>query len=92
VQILGFDRSHGRTCLHYASKNGHTDSVRMILEGAQRGPVSQSWGLARFANLRDCRGMTALHMASRMGHAAVVRLLLDSGSLVSATTTTFGNG
>ncbi|KAL2631535.1 hypothetical protein R1flu_016221 [Riccia fluitans] len=36
--------------------------------------------------------ITALHMASRQGHVPVLRLLLDSGALVSATTTTAGNG
>ncbi|CAM6121588.1 unnamed protein product [Calypogeia fissa] len=92
ANVLGFDFSYGRTCLHYACRGGHADCVLKILDTSRSGPVSHSWGLARFVNVRDCRGQTALHMASRMGHASVVLLLLDNGALVSSTTTTLGNG
>lgn len=78
--------------MHYASRGGHTECVRRILAAAAQGPVANSWGFVRFVNVRDGYGITPLHMASRQGHAGVLRLLLDSGALVSATTTTTGNG
>jgi E3 ubiquitin-protein ligase XBAT32/33 len=43
VQILMFDSSHGRTCLHYAAYYGHSDCLRAILSAARTSPVSQSW-------------------------------------------------
>lgn len=42
-QILMFDSSHGRTCLHYAAYYGHSDCLRTILSAARTAPVSQSW-------------------------------------------------
>ncbi|OAE30644.1 hypothetical protein AXG93_3016s1280 [Marchantia polymorpha subsp. ruderalis] len=92
ANVLAFDYTRARTCLHYASRGGHTECVRRILAAAAQGPVANSWGFVRFVNVRDGYGITPLHMASRQGHAGVLRLLLDSGALVSATTTTTGNG
>ncbi|KAL3683068.1 hypothetical protein R1sor_001090 [Riccia sorocarpa] len=92
AKILAFDYTRGRTCLHYASRGGHTECVRRILAAAAEGSVASTWGLPRFVNIRDARGISALHMASRQGHVPVVRLLLDCGALVSSTTTTTGNG
>ena len=43
VQILMFDSSHGRTCLHYAAYYGHSDCLRAVLTAARTAPVSQSW-------------------------------------------------
>ncbi|KAF8718744.1 hypothetical protein HU200_025045 [Digitaria exilis] len=42
-QIVMFDSSHGRTCLHYAAYYGHADCLRTILSAAKSAPVSQSW-------------------------------------------------
>ncbi|KAL6907484.1 hypothetical protein ACP4OV_002523 [Aristida adscensionis] len=43
ANIVMFDSSHGRTCLHYAAYYGHADSLRAILLAAKSAPVSQSW-------------------------------------------------
>lgn len=43
VQIVMFDSSHGRTCLHYAAYYGHADCLRTILSAAKSAPVSESW-------------------------------------------------
>jgi hypothetical protein len=44
VQIVMFDSSHGRTCLHYAAYYGHADCLRTILSAAAKSaPVSESW-------------------------------------------------
>jgi len=43
VQIVMFDSSHGRTCLHYAAYYGHADCLRAILSAAKSAPVSESW-------------------------------------------------
>ena len=43
ANILMFDSSHGRTCLHYAAYYGHSDCLRAILSAARTSPVSQSW-------------------------------------------------
>jgi len=58
----------GRTALHFASENGHVDSVRALIEfGASM-------------NLRDAVGNTALHCASHYGHFPVVRALIQLGA------------
>lgn len=90
ADILMFDGINGRTCLHYAAKSGHLECVERVLDAAQLPVVAQTWGFARFINLRDGRGATSLHLAARSSHATVVRLLLSKGSLVSATTTRSG--
>ena len=43
VQILTFDASHERTCLHYAAKGGHLQCLETILEAAKSPSVSQTW-------------------------------------------------
>jgi len=43
AQIVMFDSSHGRTCLHYAAYYGHADCLRAILSAAKSAPVSESW-------------------------------------------------
>eukprot|EP00250_Pteridium_aquilinum_P014056 c21753_g1_i1 orf=1017-2435(-) len=90
ADILMFDGINGRTCLHYAAKSGHLDCVQRVLDAAQSPAVAQTWGFARFINVRDGSGATPLHLAARWSHAAVVRFLLSKGSLVSATTTRSG--
>lgn len=90
ADILVFDALNGRTCLHYAAKSGHLDCVQRVLDAAQLPAVAQTWGFARFVNVRDGSGATPLHLAARSSHSTVVRLLLSKGSLVCATTTRSG--
>ncbi|MEJ2111162.1 MAG: ankyrin repeat domain-containing protein [Acidobacteriota bacterium] len=60
------------TALHTASRNGHTEIVKLLLEAG--------------ANV-DATGnddVTALHAASQNGHAEIVELLLEAGANVNA--------
>ncbi|KAJ7525848.1 hypothetical protein O6H91_17G070100 [Diphasiastrum complanatum] len=91
ADVLIFSSYLKLTCLHYAAKAGHADSVQKILTVAKLSSVESSWGAKRFVNVRNRYGASALHLAARKGHCAVVRLLLEHGALVSATTYTFGN-
>lgn len=86
ANVLLFDSLHGRTGLHYAANHGHTDCLEAILSAGQLAPVSDSWGFARFVNVRDGSGATPLHLAARMGHPEAVHLLLGNGALVCAST------
>ncbi|EPS67167.1 hypothetical protein M569_07608, partial [Genlisea aurea] len=86
ANILLFDTVHGRTCLHYAAYYGHTDCLQLLLSAAKSAAVAQSWGSARFVNIRDQTGATPLHLASRQRRSDCVRILLCDGALVSAST------
>ncbi|CDP06622.1 unnamed protein product [Coffea canephora] len=86
ANILMFDSVNGRTCLHYAAYYGHSDCLQSILSAANTSPVAQSWGFARFLNIRDGNGATPLHLAARQRRAECVRLLLSKGALVCAST------
>ncbi|XP_031252589.1 putative E3 ubiquitin-protein ligase XBAT31 [Pistacia vera] len=88
--ILKFDSLHGRTCLHYAAYYGHSDCLQAILTAGRTSPIANSWGFARFVNIRDESGTTPLHLAARHGWSACVHNLLDNGALVCASTG--GNG
>lgn len=90
ANILLFDSLHRRTCLHYAANYGHTNCLEAVLSAAQSTPVADSWGFARFVNVRDGIGATSLHLAARMKHAGVVQLLLRNGAIVCATTGAHG--
>nr|ACN35883.1 unknown [Zea mays] len=90
ANILMFDSLHGRTCLHHASYFGHVDCLRAILAAARTTPVADSWGFARFVNVRDDRGATPLHLAARQGRSACVQVLLENGAIVSALTGSYG--
>eukprot|EP01018_Ginkgo_biloba_P034050 Gb_13641 [translate_table: standard] len=90
ANVLLFDSRHGRTCLHYAANYGHTDCLQIILAAAHSTPVADSWGFARFVNVRDGNGATPLHLAARTRHPIAVHLLLDSGALVCASTGAHG--
>ncbi|XP_030480063.1 putative E3 ubiquitin-protein ligase XBAT31 [Cannabis sativa] len=86
ANILMFDSVNGRTCLHYASYYGHSDCLKAILSAARSDPVANSWGFARFVNIRDAGGATPLHLAARQRRSECVHVLLDHGALVCAST------
>ncbi|PON38560.1 Cdk-activating kinase assembly factor [Parasponia andersonii] len=86
ANILMFDSVNGRTCLHYASYYGHSDCLKVILCAARSSPVANSWGFARFVNIRDGGGATPLHLAARQKRPECVHVLLDHGALVYAST------
>lgn len=86
ANILMFDSLHGRTCLHYAAYYGHSDCLQAILSAAHSTPVSNTWGFARFVNIRDGNGETPLHLAARQKQPECLHILLDSGALVCAST------
>ncbi|XP_060201875.1 putative E3 ubiquitin-protein ligase XBAT31 isoform X2 [Lycium barbarum] len=90
ANILTFDSLHGRTCLHYAAYHGHCDCLQSILASAHSAPVAQSWGFARFVNIRDGSGATPLHLAARHGRPACVRILLSNEALVCASSGGYG--
>ncbi|XP_062095645.1 putative E3 ubiquitin-protein ligase XBAT31 isoform X2 [Humulus lupulus] len=86
ANILMFDSVNGRTCLHYASYYGHSDCLKVILSAARSNTVANSWGYARFVNIRDGGGATPLHLAARHRRPECVHVLLDHGALVCAST------
>ncbi|XP_058099198.1 putative E3 ubiquitin-protein ligase XBAT31 [Magnolia sinica] len=90
ANILMFDSLHGRTCLHYAAYYGHSDCLQAILSAAQTTPVADSWGFARFVNVRDGNGATPLHLAARQRRPGCIHILLDNGGLVCAATGGYG--
>ncbi|KAG5583904.1 hypothetical protein H5410_044338 [Solanum commersonii] len=90
ANILMFDSLHGRTCLHYAAYHGHSDCLQSILASAHSAPVAQSWGFARFVNIRDGSGAAPLHLAARHGRPACVRILLSNEALVCASSGGYG--
>ncbi|GLT89590.1 hypothetical protein SLE2022_075680 [Rubroshorea leprosula] len=88
--ILMFDSLQGRTCLHYAAYYGHFDCLQALLSTARSSSLANSWGFARFVNIRDESGATPLHLAACEGWTGCVHALLDNGALVCASTG--GNG
>jgi len=90
ANILMFDSTHGRTCLHYAAYYGHSDCLQAILSAARSSHVAASWGYARYVNIRDGKGATPLHLAARQRRPECVHVLLDNGALVCASTGGYG--
>ncbi|KAI9112302.1 hypothetical protein K1719_016825 [Acacia pycnantha] len=82
ANMLMFDSLRGRTCLHHAAYFGHLDCLKAILSAARSSPIANSWGFARFVNLRDRNGATPLHLAARQRQPECLRTLLDNGALV----------
>ncbi|KAJ7950345.1 E3 ubiquitin-protein ligase XB3-like [Quillaja saponaria] len=90
ANVLMFDSLRRRTCLHYAAYYGHSDCLKAILLAAHSSPVADSWGFARFVNIRDRNGATPLHLAARQRRPECVHILLDNGALVCASTGGYG--
>ncbi|WJX43209.1 Putative E3 ubiquitin-protein ligase xbat31 [Trifolium repens] len=90
ANILMFDSIRRRTCLHYAAYYGHVDCLKTILSSAHSSPVADSWGFARFVNIRDGNGATPLHLAARHRRLECLHSLLDNGALVCASTGGYG--
>ena len=60
--------SMGKTTLHNAVCNGHTEVVRLLLDNRAD------------PNIKDWRGRAQIHDAARYGHADVVQVLLSRGA------------
>ncbi|XP_028784369.1 putative E3 ubiquitin-protein ligase XBAT31 isoform X2 [Neltuma alba] len=90
ANILMFDSLRGRTCLHHAAYYGHIDCLKAILSAARSSPIANSWGFARFVNIRDRNGATPLHLAARQRQPECLRALLDNGALVCSSPGGYG--
>ena len=76
VYIYASSHAHphveGRTALHYASRGGHGEVVRMLLDNGSD------------PSAEDNDRLTPLHLAAGHGHGLCVKVLLDGGSNPSA--------
>ena len=54
---------HGRTPIHFASLNGHSEVVKLVVNYTE------------IPNVADLYGMTPIHLATKNGHANVVQVL-----------------
>ncbi|KAK7086895.1 hypothetical protein SK128_000496 [Halocaridina rubra] len=63
--------AYGRTALHYATEQGHTYIVHMLIKSGVR------------VDIPDAEHMTALHLAAQRGMAEVITLLLEGGARVN---------
>ena len=72
VRNINFTDSWGRTALHNAAANGHSDIVWLLL--------SKSASVVA----RDFISNTPLHRAAFHGHTSIVELLLTKGALIEA--------
>ncbi len=65
---LNWSDSEGQTALHFAAKDGKTETVRLLLS------------LGAEPNAKDERGRTPLTHAAEFGHAGAVEVLLAAGA------------
>ena len=66
---------YGKTALNWASKWGHLEIIRLLLEKGANVNIQHEYNHA-----------TALHWASWGGHLEVVRFLIDKGANIEAQT------
>ena len=59
---------HGRTPIHFAALNGHSEVVKIIIN------------FTEIPNVADLYGMTPIHLATKNGHANVVQVLTPCSS------------
>ncbi|KAG7176933.1 Ankyrin repeat domain-containing protein 50-like 1 [Homarus americanus] len=62
---------YGRSALHYATEQGHTYIVHMLIKSGVR------------VDTPDAEHMTSLHLAAQRGLAEVITLLLEGGAKVN---------
>ena len=67
------DEKYGWSALHWASREGHEQVVKALLDGKFEGRSAT-------VNLRERDGATPLMRACSKGHEAVARLLLSRGA------------
>ena len=68
---VNLQNSNWGCALLLASRNGHTEAVKLLLDhGAQ-------------VNFQDRSGVSALMLACLEGHTETVKILLDHGALVN---------
>ncbi|KAH6918395.1 L-asparaginase [Coprinopsis sp. MPI-PUGE-AT-0042] len=65
------ESASGRSPLHVAALNGHTDSVRFLLQSGA------------LVHLRDVLGHTALYYAARQKHGSTVDALIQAGATLA---------
>jgi hypothetical protein len=76
-------RRDGKTCLHYAARNGHVDCIRFLLtelDEHQRHSVDE----------RSGEGTTPLHLACYGGHPHAVKYLVEAHGANVHTTNDWG--
>lgn len=72
------DDSQSVTALHLATRNGHTDVVRLL--------VAAGADVEAPMTARGVGGITALHLAVESGQLEVIDVLLEAGSNVNSGT------
>ena len=72
LQLVNQPQEAGLTPLHMASRNGHVEMIRLLLD----------FGACRDA--RDHMGVNALHVAAEYGQEEVVEFLLEIGMDIEA--------
>ncbi len=82
-------RRDGKTCLHYAARNGHIHCIRYLLElgsSVQTDDENLHCQTRYTVDERSGEGTTPLHLACYGGHPRVVKLLVEEfGADASAT-------
>lgn len=72
-------RRDGKTCLHYAARNGHLHCIRYLLGPLVQPPADENRNrhIAHMVDERSGEGTTPLHLACYGGHPGAVRYLVE---------------